>query len=167
MTDELLDALAVGVSGIDRAFRIHDHAVDPVELAGAKALLAPRRRELAVLQRQLVHALESVIVIKKLPNEENVRYVPGYVSTEPVTRYNPWRQTYEIWYREVHHPGYTETESTVRHEITMWVTRDTAILVWAGTGEVIDPSSAEAVKKEVVEMVVPELVKQKLIPPAS
>jgi len=113
------------------------------------------------------HSLESALIIKKLASEESLRYVPGYTSTEPVARYNPWRQTYEIWYREVQHSGYTETEHTVRHEISMWITRGSARMVWAGTGEVIDPSSPEAVKKEVVEMVVPELVANKLIPPAA
>jgi hypothetical protein len=66
---------------------------------------------------------------------------------------------------QVQYPGYSETEKTVRHEITMWITRQTAELAWIGIGEVIDPSSPAAVRKEVVDMVVPELEHQHLIPP--
>ena len=58
---ELLNALAVRIGRVDRALRVDDDAVDPVELARAQALLAPRRDELAVLQRQLVHTLQRVI----------------------------------------------------------------------------------------------------------
>jgi len=36
----------------------------------------------------------------------------------------------------VQYPGYSETEKTVRHEITMWITRQTTELAWIGIGEV-------------------------------
>ena len=62
--------------------------------------------------------IESVIVVRKLEDEENTRYVKGYTTSEPVTRYDPWTRSYIIWYREVQHPGYTETDKTVRHEIS-------------------------------------------------
>jgi hypothetical protein len=40
-------------------------------------------------------------------------------------------------------------------------------MVWTGTGDVIDPNSPDAVKKEIVNLVVPELVRQRLIAPES
>lgn len=48
-------------------------------------------------------AIESVMVVKKLTSEENTRYVPGYVSTEPVTRYNPWTRAYDMVVPELEH----------------------------------------------------------------
>src|SRR5207248_4869094 len=49
-----------------RALRVDDDAVDPVELAGAPSLPAPHRENLAVLQRELQHAL--VLVIRDPPD---------------------------------------------------------------------------------------------------
>jgi hypothetical protein len=40
-------------------------------------------------------------------------------------------------------------------------------MVWTATGEVIDPNSPDAIKKEVVNLVVPELVRQHLIAAAT
>ena len=108
--------------------------------------------------------IESVIVIKELANEEKTRYVEGYVTIVPVTRYNPWTRYYQTWYHEVHRPGYTETEKTVRHEITMWITRGSARMVWSAIGDVINPNSSDEVRNEVVTAVVPELERQLLIP---
>src|SRR4051812_2318833 len=42
---ELLNPLPVGIGGVHRALRVDDDAVDPVELAGAPALLAPDRED--------------------------------------------------------------------------------------------------------------------------
>jgi hypothetical protein len=56
---------------------------------------------------------------------------------------------------------------TVRHEITRWITRESALMGWSGIGEVIDPNSPDAVRNQVVEMVAPELVRQQLLPPAT
>src|SRR5205823_14145137 len=59
--NELLQPLAVRVRRVHRALRVDDDAVDPVELAGSPALLAPRREDPAVLQVELHHALVLVI----------------------------------------------------------------------------------------------------------
>src|SRR6266852_5599277 len=58
---KFLDALPVSVGGVYRALRVNDDAVDPVEFAGAPALLAPGREDPAVLQLELVDALVLVI----------------------------------------------------------------------------------------------------------
>ena len=61
------DLPAVGVGRIHGALRVDDDAVDPVELAGAEALLAPRRDHLAVFQRQLVHAFQRMVGNERKP----------------------------------------------------------------------------------------------------
>src|SRR5207245_786676 len=82
--NELLDALPVRVGGVHRALRVDDDAVDPVELARSQALLAPRREDLAVLELNLVHALERVIgdepqAVGALPRDPDVPRIPSRV----------------------------------------------------------------------------------------
>src|SRR5262249_14173008 len=59
--NELLNPLTIRIGGIDRALRVDDDSVDPVELARPPALFAPDRENLSVLQRELQDAFVLVI----------------------------------------------------------------------------------------------------------
>jgi hypothetical protein len=106
---------------------------------------------------------DGVIVISQRDTRYDTHYVPGYVTTEPVTRYGYWRG-YHTVYREVHHPGYVETASVVRHHVDVWAARDGGKLIWAATGESIDPTSSQSINREISALIVPELVEQGIIP---
>ena len=67
---------------------------------------------------------EGVIVASRLDTQMETSFVPGYTTTEPRTRYNPWTQTYRTYYVGVHHPGYVETDRIVRHRVDVWSTGD-------------------------------------------
>ncbi len=87
------------------------------------------------------------------------------MTTEPVTSYNYyWPYGYHTYYREVYQPGYTEVQDVARHEIHLWTTTEGGRIVWAGTGQVLDPGSVDDVSREITELVIPELEKQNLIP---
>jgi hypothetical protein len=107
---------------------------------------------------------DGVIVTKMLPSETRTDYVPGYVTTVPVTRYSRWRSGYVTYYQDVYNPGYVETEKVVRHRTDVWSTDEDGHLVWSGTTEVFDPTSAQSVNEEVTKRIVPELAKQGIIP---
>jgi hypothetical protein len=107
---------------------------------------------------------EGVLVVTKLPTDTITTYVPGYVATEPVVRYNPWLNEYFTHYRDVYYPGYTETEKVFRHEVNVWTTKDGGRLIWSGTGEVLNPNSSKDVNAQIIKLIVPELARQGIIP---
>ncbi len=107
---------------------------------------------------------DGVLFIKRLPTEISTSYVPGYVKSELVTRYSERTRSYSTFYRDVQQPGYTDTSKVVRHEANVFTTQEGGSLVWAGTGEMINPSSREAVRYEITGLVVPELARQGIIP---
>ena len=107
---------------------------------------------------------DGVLVVRKLPTEKSARYIPGYAVTKPVIRYSPWTQTYYTIYRTIVEPPTVDTEKVVRHAIDVWATKEPGALVWTGTGETLDPTSAEAVRREVTDLIVPELEHQGIIP---
>lgn len=131
------------------------HALFPEALPDTLAVTEAVRRE----------GYDGVLVVRALPSSVAEQYVPGYISREPVTRYNPWTNRYYTFYADVHHPGYTETAQVVRHEMHLWTTTEGGRLVWAGTGAVIDPVEQGAVRGEVSRLLIPELTKNGLIPP--
>lgn len=108
---------------------------------------------------------DGVLAVHRLPTETSSYYVPGYVTTVPRTRYNPWSGMYNTYYRRVYEPGYTETARIVRYQIDLWSTQADGRMVWTGTSESIDPSSSQAVNREISSMIVPELARVEILPP--
>jgi hypothetical protein len=106
---------------------------------------------------------DGVLFIRRLPTQISTYYVPGYVKSEAVTRYNERTRTYSTFYRDVQQPGYTDTNKVVRHEVNVFSTQEGGSLVWAGTGEMINPTSREAVRSEVTGLFGPELARQGII----
>ncbi len=107
---------------------------------------------------------DGVLVTRRLESQPFTRYLPGYTTTEPVTQYDYWTNSYYTYYEEVYHPGFTETDSLSRHELHVWTTKETGRVVWAGTGELLNPGSAEAANREITKKLIPELAKQGIIP---
>lgn len=107
---------------------------------------------------------DGVLFIRKLPTEMSATYFPGAVTSEQVTRYNESTQTYFTFYRDVQQPGYTDTAKVVRHEMSVFATQGGGRLVWAGTGEIINPSSREEIRNEITGLFIPELARQGIIP---
>lgn len=109
--------------------------------------------------------IDGVLLIKRLPTEISTNYIPGPVKSEQVSEYDQRTQTYLTVYRDVQQPGYTDTNRVVRHEVVVFTTEGEAgHLVWAGTGEMINPGSREAVRNEITALVIPELGRQGIIP---
>jgi hypothetical protein len=107
---------------------------------------------------------DGVLVVRRLPTETTTYDRPGYISSVPVTRFDRQNKSYYTIYKEVNEPGYADTLKTVRHEINLWSTKEGGQLIWAGTGEMLDPGSREAVRNEITGLIVPELTRQGIIP---
>jgi hypothetical protein len=108
---------------------------------------------------------DGVITISRLATERVTTYVPGYVMAMPYYAPYRWHRGYFMFYDQMYHTGYLETSRVVRHEVNVWTTGEGGHMIWTGIGEVIDPSSVKQVNHEIVELVVPELTKKKIIPP--
>jgi hypothetical protein len=107
---------------------------------------------------------DGILFIRKLQDEISTKYTQPSVTQEMVTRYSERDNAYHTYYRDVQQPGYTDTSKVVRHDVSVFTTQEGSRLVWAGTGEMIDPTSREAVRGEIVGLVVPELARQGMIP---
>jgi hypothetical protein len=110
------------------------------------------------------HGYDGALIVYRLRSQTSESYVPGYATTEPVWRVSPWTGRYRTYWVDVMHPGYVETDVTVRHEIELWDMRQGGRLVWTAVGEVVNPSSASEVNHDISHNVVPELERQGFIP---
>ncbi len=137
--------------------------------AGVKAVASYRDFPTALPDTQQVvnqvkrNGYESVLIVLGLGSETQQNYVPGYVTTMPVTYYSNWTGYYGAYYQNVYTPGYTTTDSIVRQRIDVWSVDEGGVLVWTGTTETMNPSSGDQIRREVTGLVVPELKKRGVI----
>ena len=109
------------------------------------------------------HRYDGVLVAHGLHPRTDTRYVSGYVDLQPEDLYDPWTGIYSTYYRDVYHPGYTETEKIVRYRVQVWSTEGQGRLVWPGTTETIDPTSKQDVNRQVSRPIAPELARSGVI----
>ncbi len=108
---------------------------------------------------------DGVLFIRRLSTEISTTVVPGTVERKRVTQYDARTQTYSTVYQDVQQASYTDTTRTVRQEVIVFAAQPSGgRMVWAATGELINPESRDEVRNEIAGLIVPELSKQGIIP---
>jgi hypothetical protein len=108
----------------------------------------------AVMAAARAHGYEGVLSAYALPKQVVVTDVPDAGVLTGVgggDRYGGARD-------RIYLPGYVTTDTVVRHQIDLWVPSGTGRLVWAATGESIDPASPAQVDHEISTEIIPALV---------
>ena len=114
---------------------------------------------------------DGVVVVVPLGVETRETYVPGYVTSYPTAYYGGygygsygyWGGYYQPAYATVYQPGYVERDDIVRIRVDVWSIDQNGMMVWSGTTESVNPSSVEQLRKEVIQLVVPELRSKNVI----
>ena len=101
---------------------------------------------------------DGILVSRLLSKETETHYVESQVSTEMKTRYNPFRNLYYTYYEDVQHPGYVDSQIVNRSALEFWVLKDTERIIWAATSNTPETNSAEAVQKDVADLVIHALM---------
>ena len=118
----------------------------------------------AVLAAVRDQAFDGVLINYPAGRETERRYVPGYVTSRPVTFRSPWTGYYYTRWRNIYEPGYVTEDQLLYNEIQLWDARGEGnTLVWAGTTETVNPSSNKDVSHDIGEEVIPELVQQGIL----
>ena len=102
--------------------------------------------------------IDAVVVSRLVKVQKDVTYVPGGY-------YGSFYGYYGAVYPVVYSPGYLQTETTVRVETNFYsVTAPDGELIWTGTSDTFDPSSAHKVIDGLVKLVVEQLEKEQVLP---
>lgn len=131
-------------------------AVDQLPKEKAEALIAE-------------NGIEAVIVTRLLDVDRKDIYVPPttYVSSYPSygsPYYGNWYGYYSYGYRVTSDPGYTYEKVTVVLETNLY-DASTGDIVWSGQSNTLDPGSINDVIGPTVDIIVEELVANKLLHP--
>jgi len=103
------------------------------------------------------HAFDGIIVTRRLPKEGSGTYVPGYVTKEPETGYSRRKGEFYTYYHDVEHPGYVDTQVIANRSIDVWTCGGESWMVWSAVSRTPEPATAEAVHRDIVNLVIADL----------
>ena len=109
------------------------------------------------------NGFDGILVTRILQKETETHYVESYVTSESKLRYNPFRNSYSTYYRDVEHPGFVDSSTVDRRGIEVWVIRDKERIIWGATSNTPEGNSLETVKNNIVDLVIPELLRYGII----
>jgi hypothetical protein len=107
---------------------------------------------------------DGIIITRRLPKTVTTNYVKGYVTTESDIRYSRRKQAFQIYYRDVEHPGYVDTFKIANRSIDVWTTDSMSRMIWSAVSATPEPATADAVHHDVVNQVAAELEQKGIIP---
>ena len=131
-------------------------SVDQLDEEEVEALIKERGIEAVIVTRVLNIDRKDVVV----PPSTTVTGYPSYGRPY----YDSWYGYYSHGYGVTHDPGYTYEKVTVSLETNLYDTAN-GKLIWSGQSETFDPASTQDVIGPTTEIIVDELVYQKLLSP--
>ena len=137
-----------------------------VGVAGTDILLRPTAGplDLVYIKEQIrAYKIDAVVVSRLVKVETRITYVPGQPYFLPY--YTTFAGYYGAVYPVVYSPDYLVKDKTVRVETNLYAVKPPdGELIWTGTSDTFNPSSAHKVIKPLVNLIVKELEKQAILP---
>jgi hypothetical protein len=116
-----------------------------------------------VIETVQKNSFDGILVTRILQKETETHYIESYVTSESKLRYNPFRNSYSTYYRDVEHPGFVDSSTVDRRGIEVWIIRDKERIIWGATSNTPEGNSLETVKNNIVDLVIPELSRYGII----
>jgi hypothetical protein len=119
--------------------------------------------------RELVkeQKFDAIVVARLTKRDTKTTYVPGQVYS-PYPYYGTFYGYYNTLYPVIYTPGYMQTEKIAQVEVNVYATvAPDGQLVWTGTTNAFEASSAMKVIKDLVKVLTKEMEKQNVIDPSK
>jgi hypothetical protein len=113
------------------------------------------------------NGFDGILITSPLGADTKTRYVQSYTTTELQSRYNPFKNVYSTYYRDVQHPGYVDTLIVRRRAIDVWDVRKEGRMIWGGTSNTPELNTVEDVRADIAELVITELLDDAIIKPVK
>jgi hypothetical protein len=108
---------------------------------------------------------DAILVVLRLPSEKDLQYIHGSISSEQDRVYNFYWQRYWVYYREIEHSGYIDSQTVAISAIDVTTTGNSGRLVWGATSRTPDPGSVTDLQTGIAGLAASELSKLGIIGP--
>jgi hypothetical protein len=106
---------------------------------------------------------DGIILVGKV-STETVEGATASTDMSPSTYpLQPWNASYNAYYSREYYPGYPVISENMKDEIRIWATQGAGRMIWTGVGEVEGSEITEDVRRAIVHLIVPELIKEGVI----
>lgn len=112
-------------------------------------------------------SFDGIILVGRASTETINDVASNYNLTNPAFSSHPWEASYYSYYIREYYPGYPLINEVVKDEIKVWDTHEGARMIWTGIGEVEGSDARDDARSAIIQLIVPELVKQGVIAPRS
>jgi hypothetical protein len=109
------------------------------------------------------NGFDGVLVNRRLPPETKAQYVAPYVTKEKDMSTYLNNERFVTYYRDIEHAGYVDSEKVDIRAIDVWTTKNDGQLIWSATSKTEEPNSVEAVRPEIVKLVISSLAHRNII----
>ncbi|MFA6598189.1 MAG: hypothetical protein WCS69_10730 [Ignavibacteriaceae bacterium] len=106
---------------------------------------------------------DGILVTHLLHEKTETHFEESIIKTEQVLRYNIYQKKYDVYYHNLQHPGYVESQSIDHRAIDVWVIGNEERMIWSGTSNFPERNSLEAVQNDIANLVTPELTRNAII----
>ncbi len=110
---------------------------------------------------------DGMILIGRTSRQTKAGVTAGYDITSPDYASHPWTGWYYAYYDSEYYPGYPFEEVILRDEVRIWATEGAGRMIWSGVGEFRKTGTREDYRHEMIDVVVSELVNQKVVATGS
>lgn len=114
---------------------------------------------LSVVTKVRTGGYDGLLVTYKTGSGQTTSTMPTTTRRDYVGYSRDWTGRYVECYREVETQGYTETESVVGYETTLWQAARGGKMIWTGSSVTTNPSSSGSLGAELSKLVIPRIVK--------
>jgi hypothetical protein len=111
----------------------------------------------------LKNGFDGILISSHLSAGARTHYVESYVTLETNSKFNPFTNSYSIYYRDVEHPGYTDSLVVKRHAIDFWITKDGGRMIWGATSDTPELNTVEDIHNDVAVLVIDDLTRDDII----
>jgi len=106
---------------------------------------------------------DGILVTRLIQEKTGTPSLESYAATEQPARFNLFQKGYDVYYYNLQHPKYIESESSDRRVIDVWVINNEQRMIWSATSKSPERNSVEAVQNDITDLVVPELARNAII----
>jgi hypothetical protein len=116
-----------------------------------------------VIQIVRSKGFDGVLVTRWLPPETKTQYLQGYVTKEQDMGYDRRTESFVSYFRDIVHAGYVDSLKVDIRAIDVWAIKNGGQMIWSATSKTPEPNSVQAVRPEIVKLVMSELSQRGII----
>ncbi|MDP3150616.1 MAG: hypothetical protein Q8N83_15965 [Ignavibacteria bacterium] len=106
---------------------------------------------------------DGILVTRLLQKKTELPSLESFATPEQLSRLNLFQKRYDVYYYNLQHPKYVESESSDRRAIDVWVINNEQRMIWSATSKSPERNSVEAVQNDITDLVIPELARNAII----